>query len=227
MCGRFTLTISAQKFYKRYKVEKRTIEIRSRYNIAPGQFTPIIIDRDGDMKYEVVLGRWGLWPHWTKDEKIANRLINARGETIDEKPTFKTSFKSKRCLVPASGFYEWQKKDVRKGEPRTPYYLRLTDSKVFSMAGIWESREYAEGIELITFTIITTEPNEEVSKIHDRMPVILEQEEEKLWLDPKADPEALKKLLDAFPAKSMESFPLSTKVNDPSNDDPSVLKPLE
>jgi len=168
---------------------------------------------------EIQFFKWGLVPHFVSDYKIGNRLINARAETVSEKPFFRSAFKSHRCLVLADGFFEWDK----NSKPAVPYYLRLKSGEPFAFAGICDHWGSPGQNGLSTFTIITTEPNSLVRKIHNRMPVILPESAENKWLDPKADPKAELGLLKALPASLMESWPVSRLVNNPRNNNPEVV----
>lgn len=191
-----------------------------RYNIAPTQ-EAAVVRRSGDAR-SLSLLRWGLVPFWAKDPGIGNRMINARSETVGEKPSFRTSFRRKRCLVAASGFYEWQRTEGRK----QPWHFRMRGGGPFAMAGLWDSWDKGEGL-LETFTILTTEPNELVARAHQRMPVVLRPADHRLWLDPSVeDTERLGELLVPYPADEMEGFPVSTLVNSPANDSPSCIEPL-
>ncbi|MCB1056336.1 MAG: SOS response-associated peptidase, partial [Acidobacteria bacterium] len=170
------------------------------------------------------LMRWGLIPHWAKDPSIGNRLINARAETAAEKPAFRSSFSKRRCLVPADGFYEWQKTGGRK----QPFYLQLKEHRPFAFAGLWARWKASEDETVQSFTLLTTTPNEVAAKVHDRMPVILPPESYDRWLDPELhDREALEALLLPYPAEAMEAYPVSTLVNSPQNDDPRCIEPID
>ncbi len=166
------------------------------------------------------LFHWGLVPFWAKDPKIGNRLINARAETIAKKPAFRTPFKKHRCLVLADGFYEWDK----KGAKRLPYRVVLKNEKPFAFAGVYDYWKDEKGKELKTFAIITTDANKLISKIHDRMPVILSKKDEKIWLDPDLDLTKAMEMLHPYPAKEMKMYPVSTLVNKPENDSLEVIK---
>jgi putative SOS response-associated peptidase YedK len=169
---------------------------------------------------------WGLIPFWAKDPKIGNRLINARSETIAEKPSFRGSFKYKRCLILADGFYEWQKQPGTK--TKIPMYIHMKDRSPFAFAGLWDNWQSKDGSEIKSCTIITTQPNEFLEQIHNRMPVILPQDAYADWIkEGENDPELLKSLLQPFPSEMMAAFPVSTKVNSPQNDIPEVVIPVE
>lgn len=222
MCGRYTLTAPAEVLTEIFDLAE-SIELHPRYNIAPTQETAVVgLNHEG--KRSLGLMRWGLIPHWAKDPSIGNRLINARAETVAEKPAFRSSFAKRRCLVPADGFYEWQKAGSRK----QPYYLQLAEHRPFAFAGLWARWSPPEGEPVKSFTLLTTTPNEVAAKVHDRMPVILPAEHYELWLDPEVhDREALEAVLGPFPAEGMEAYPVSTLVNSPKNDEPRCIEPLE
>ena len=222
MCGRFTQKADQKTIKKEFKVESlQDAILKPRYNIAPTQTIAAVLESDG----ERIVGtlRWGLIPSWAKDESIGNKLINARAETLIEKPSFKNAFRSQRCIIPASGFYEWQK--TAKGA-KQPFYFYLKDKEIFGFAGLydqWLDKESGEQIE--TCTIITTEANKVLEPIHDRMPVILKPNDYDQWLDAKEkDTDKLQKLLIPYPATEMTSYQVSKSVNIPSNDSPDLIK---
>lgn len=221
MCGRFTLE-PTPKFYQRFRVQNRVPDLRARYNIAPGQSVPIIIKKSPNQIQQM---RWGLVPHWATDPKIGYRMINARAETLEEKPSYRSILKNKRCLVPASGFYEWQ--TTKQG--KIPHYIKLKDQPLFAMAGlydVWYDQKTQKDIH--TFTIITTDSNSLVKEIHHRMPVILDQKEEDIWLDQKIENSLkLRPLLDPYKAQNMEKYPVSKDVNKPANDSKELIKPKQ
>ncbi len=185
-----------------------------RYNIAPLQ--PVLaIPNDG--KNAATFFLWGLIPSWAKDPAIGSRLINARGETLAEKPAFRGAYKYKRCVIPADGFYEWKAQTGTKA--KIPQYIRLKTRRPFALAGLWDEWHGADGTAIRTCTIVTTEPNSLMSTIHNRMPVILKREDVADWLDPAPRAaESLKRLLQPYPAELMESYPVSALVNSPAND---------
>jgi putative SOS response-associated peptidase YedK len=169
--------------------------------------------------------RWGLVPPWADDLAIGNRMINARGETVDQKPSFRKAFASRRCLIPADGYFEWQK----TADGKQPYLIELADGGVFAMAGLWEENRKVAGdaAPLLTCTVITTEANQMTGKVHDRMPVILEPEQYDRWLDPGfRDAEALKEMLDPAAEDLLRMTPVSRHVNNPRNDDAECAQPL-
>lgn len=220
MCGRFTLTLTKEEINEIVKITE-LIDWKSRYNIAPMEAVPAIIN---DGQRQLKLFQWGLVPYWAKDKSIGNKLINARMETIETKPSFKHSFVSKRCLILADGFYEWKK----EGTTKRPYLFTLTDRKLFSFAGIWDAWKNPEGKVLQSCTIITTAANELMKPIHERMPVILEKESEEAWLDSSIkDPLKLKSLLAPYPTMKMKYYEVSTKVNSSKIDNIECIQPLE
>jgi putative SOS response-associated peptidase YedK len=194
-----------------------------RFNIAPTQEVAIVRELDGGAR-EIALVSWGLIPVWAKERAIGNRLINARGETLAEKPAFRDGYKRRRCLVLADGFYEWQK--VAGG--KQPWAIRAKSREPFGMAGLWSRwKDPATGESVDSCTIVTTAPNELLAPIHDRMPVIVPPAARALWLDPApGDPARLGALLVPLPAGEMEAFAVSKRVNSPANDDPRCLEPL-
>jgi putative SOS response-associated peptidase YedK len=206
MCGRFTLDPTT-KLYERFDISNR-LEIKARYNIAPTQDVPVIVRNSPN---RIVMMRWGLIPHWAKDESIGYKMINARAETITEKPSFKTLLPSKRCIVPASGYYEWQKTE---GNGKQPFYIHDADDAYLPFAGLYTTWKNPEGRELYSFTIITTAPTVNLQAIRDRMPVILEPEAEDMWLNPDVtDPGALTPLLHPYAVKVLDFYPVSKAVN--------------
>jgi putative SOS response-associated peptidase YedK len=184
----------------------------------------VVLEQEGDRTLEQL--KWGLVPSWSKDAEIGNRMINARAETITEKPSFREAFKSRRCVIPTSGFYEWQK--ATGGNTKQPFYFYLKEKEVFGFAGLWETWiDKQTGEELETCTIITTEANEVLKPVHERMPVILNAESYDEWLDTKIkDMNKLQKLLKPYPAKEMDSHAVSKRINYPETDSPGLIKPL-
>lgn len=193
----------------------------ARYNAAPTDLLPIIRDHPKRGR-ELTLLRWGLIPSWAKDASIGAKMINARAETLAEKPAFRSAFQRRRCLVPMAGFYEWQKTPAG----RMPHYVHLLNTDLFAVAGLYEWWFGKEGVQPIeSYTIVTTEANEMVSKLHDRMPVILHEQDYQAWLDPKNEnAQALRALLKPYPAEEMLAYPVSTRVNSVKNDDASLIQ---
>jgi putative SOS response-associated peptidase YedK len=209
MCGRFAQRTPAKTLARVFQVDEMP-EIESRYNIAPTQ--DILSIRRTEDGREAAMLKWGLVPSWAKDVSIGAKLINARSETVTEKPSFREAFKKRRCIIPADGFYEWQ----RTGGKKQPYFFRMQDEHPFGFAGLWEKWKAIDGQVLETCTILTTEANEVLQPVHDRMPVILHPDDYELWLD--ADMRKLdlaKELLRPFPASEMLAYPVSPSINSP------------
>jgi putative SOS response-associated peptidase YedK len=220
MCGRFII-LDPEKIIRKYNIEKKPAFIfTSRYNIAPSQEVPIVL-RDTATRLELM--KWGLIPFWAKDPEIGNRLINARAETLAEKPSFRTSLKSKRCLIPSSGFYEWKEVSGRK----MPYLIKLKEASLFSFAGLYDIWLDEQKQEVKTFTIITTAANDYLASIHNRMPVILNEQNENIWLDKSVDATKLTAMLTPYPSELMEAYPVSPVVNNIKNDSAELIKPTE
>ena len=213
MCGRYTLRSSPEAIAGAFDLPE-VPELPARYNIAPTQDVPVVrLDPDRGGR-EFGLLHWGLIPSWADDPAIGNRMINARAETVAEKPAFRKAFQSRRCLVISDGFFEWR----REGKHKQPYFIRMRDDRPFAFAGLWE-RWGRGGGPIESCTHLTTEPNELVAPIHDRMPLILPESAYDLWLDPAVkDPRKLQELLIPYPAEEMEAYPVSTLVNSPGND---------
>ena len=217
MCGRFAL-VSWAPLAEHFCLDDIADDFKkARYNIAPTQKIGIIPNEE---KRELISAHWGLIPSWAKDKKMAAKMINARAETVAEKPSFRTPFKIHRCLIPADAFYEWK----GSGKFKQPHVIRLKGGKIFAFAGLYSTWRSPEGEVIPSCTIITTEPNELVKEIHKRMPVILPPEAYSLWLSPEPN-EKLHELLLPFPASEMETFPVSTAVNNVRNDSPECQKP--
>jgi len=235
MCGRYTLATPAAELEDRFGA---TFEDppEPRYNCAPGQSLPVVAGDDPGRFREF---KWGLIPSWADDAAVGNDLINARAETVDEKPSFSEAFERRRCLVPADGFYEW----VREGEAKQPYRVAFDDDRPFAMAGLWDRWEPTHtqtglgefgggagggdhGSDVIeSFTIVTTEPNDVVSDLHHRMAVVLDPDEESTWLH--GDTAEAADLLEPYPGDDWRSHPVSTRVNSPANDAPDLIEPVE
>ena len=223
MCGRFALATEKNILDMLFNIELRTdFNVEPRFNIAPSQTVPILRISPEDGNREMAELKWGLVPFWAEDPKLGNRMINARAETVMEKPAFRDAFKKRRALVPASGFYEWKKEEGGK----QPYFIGRKDKLPFSMAGLWERWE-KKGVLMESFTIITTEANNLLSDLHNRMPVILPQECYDLWLNPLAGPEKLLPLLKPYSSEELTVYPVSRLVNSPANDNPGLVEPLQ
>jgi putative SOS response-associated peptidase YedK len=222
MCGRFCLTANPEELEEIFAGFTFPEQFAPRFNIAPTQ--PVLaIPNDARNAADFLL--WGLIPSWSKDPSIASKLINARGETIAEKPSFRGGFKYKRCLILADGFYEWQAQPGTK--TKTPYFIHMKDRKPFAFAGLWDEWQSPDGGALRTCTIITTEPNDLMKPLHNRMPVILHQKDYADWLDaaPRT-PDSLLHLIRSYPADEMAAYPVSTMVNSPGNDRAELIQPL-
>lgn len=221
MCGRFTYRLTWKQIVELYKLTDKSeplFELKPRYNVAPSQRVPVVRVREG--RRRLCLLRWGLIPSWAKDAAIGYKTINARGETVATAPSFRAAFKTRRCIIPTTGFYEWQK----TGTGKQPFLICHKDDSPLSLAGLWE--RWDKGPEPVeTFTIITTSPNELVAPIHNRMPVILAPEDFDAWLEPKESPIA-HELVRPYPADKLQVVPISTRVNSPKNDDPAVIEPI-
>jgi putative SOS response-associated peptidase YedK len=219
MCGRFSLSSGLDQLERQFEMMLMD-ELKPRYNIAPTQPILTVVQEEGKRVGRNM--RWGLVPFWAKDVKIGYKMINARAETIDEKSMYKGLFKKRRCLILADGFYEWKK----VGKEKRPYRFQMINGKPFAFAGLWDRWSH-EDETLITCTIITTQPNEITKEVHDRMPVILPPNAYETWLHPDMqDTDYLKTLLQPYPADEMDAYEVSTLVNSPKNDDPSILEPL-
>lgn len=223
MCGRFTLATDSAELQQTFPQVQFPVEGRPRFNVAPSQ--PVLaLPNDGKLSADYFL--WGLIPTWAKDPSIGSKLINARAETLGEKPSFRGSYKYKRCLVFADGFYEW--KTEAGSKTKIPHFIHLESGLPFAFAGLWDEWHAPDGSQVKTCTIITTEPNELMSKLHNRMPVILPASAYDQWLDPAPQkPEALQNLLVPYPAAAMTAYPVSTLVNSPNNDRPECLVPVQ
>ena len=214
MCGRFTITLEPASFKEIFELGKIPTEWVPRYNAAPGQSIPVV--RDSTQK-DVAMLRWGLVPHWAKDISIGYRMINARAETLAEKPSFRDTFKNRRCLILADGFFEWRQSEINN-EPKQPFLFQIKDERPFAFAGLWESWQSPDKEAICTCTIITCAPNELVAQFHNRMPVILDRTNCWEWLADEAEAE-LSRLLAPFPAEAMQTHAVSTLVNNPRCDD--------
>jgi len=219
MCGRYTLKTPANVLVERFDLDDCPSSITPSYNIAPTQEIAAVVEEDEKRKLEML--RWGLIPSWAKDPSIGNKMINARAETVSEKPSFRKAFNVRRCLILADGFYEWQKTD----DSKQPYHIKMEDDSTFAFAGLWETWGM-NGEKIRSCAIITTDANQLMHEVHHRMTVILHPEDYGIWLDPNFDEkEPLMSLLKPYPADAMEAYPVSKRVNKPSNNVPSVLEP--
>lgn len=219
MCGRFVQKSLIPDILDEFDLEEAKIEFDPSFNVAPSQSVLAIIDTG---KRQLVRFQWGLIPSWAKDPAIGNQMINARSETLAEKPSFKTAFKKRRCLIIADGFFEWRK----SGNAKTPVYIRLKSHRPFGMAGLYEHWKAPAGEQIDSCTIITTQANALIRNFHERMPVIIPKEKIAIWLNPTLeDPDQLKPLLEPYPATEMEAYDVSRMVNSPKNNGAELINP--
>jgi len=220
MCGRYTVTQDLEALGARFGFSAPDIAFRPRYNLAPGQEAPVVV---WDQARTVKLMRWGLVPHWAKEASFGYKTINARAETVDQKPSFREPMRRRRCLVLADGFYEWPRASGRRSKQPSRFVLK--DEELFAFAGLWDAWQTPDGGRLETFTIITTQANELVGRVHERMPVILSPEGEEAWLDPETrSPAGLSPLLKPYPSELMAGYQVSPAVNSPPNDSPECIR---
>ena len=218
MCGRYSFALEDELIKERFGVTVKTAIYKARYNCAPTQELPVITNV---YPHELSYFRWGLIPYWAKEIPTGYSMINAKAETVDEKPSYKQSFRKRRCLVPADGFYEWKKNGTS-----IPFRIVMKNEPAFAMAGIWDTWDDPDGKAIHSFSIITTDPNDVVAPIHNRMPAILRREDEARWLT-EEDPDVLKAMLKPFPGDEMEAYRISTLVNSVQHDSAEVIEPVE
>lgn len=222
MCGRFTLQYSGEMLAQIFGV-KSVMDIRPRYNIAPTQLVPVVRTSPKDNTLHIDFLKWGLIPSWAKDPFIGNHLFNTRSETVDQKPSFRTAIKHRRCIVPASGFYEWQE----IGGKKHPLYIKLKDDILMMFAGIWDHWKNPDGNITESFLILNTSSNKLINPLHNRMPVILDPQNKDTWLDNQVvTPEQLKPFFTAYPSEKMEMYQVRDLVNSPRNDTPECIQPI-
>ncbi len=222
MCGRFTLTTTPEQLRAAFTGLSVSDEIQPRFNIAPSQPVAVVVN---DGKFQVDYYTWGLIPSWAKDPTIGNRLINARAETLVEKPAFRSAFRRRRCLVLADGFYEWRQEPGKR--TKTPMLIKMKSGLPFAFAGLWENWNTPDGSNILSCTIITTEPNQLMQSIHNRMPVILPENAFPAWLEGReGNLPQLQPLLVPYPAEALTAFEVSTLVNSPANEDPRCILPI-
>lgn len=223
MCGRYALYGPVSRHRDDFGVPD-WVDFPDRYNIAPSSWVPVIRQAP-DGRRVVDLLRWGLVPTWAENEAIGAKLNNARGETVAEKPSFRAAYRRRRCIVPASGFYEWQ---AVEGSPRKqPWYISLLDGKPMAMGGLWESWTAADGNLVRTFCVITTGPNEIMAPIHDRMPVLLPPDTWATWLSPDSDLARIAPMIAPLPALQMQAWPVSRKVSNAREDSSDLVEPVD
>jgi len=224
MCGRYRLSRRKQVVEKYFDTVAGEEDWSPRYNIAPTQPIPVIRQNPKQPVRELSLIRWGLIPSWARDSSAAAKMINARSETASTKPAFRDALKSRRCLIPADGFYEWAK----TGKAKQPYCFEVNERELFAFAGIWDRWNDRSGNAVETCSILTTTPNALTSAVHDRMPVILDPDSYDLWLDPwMKDVAAASELLKPFDARLMRCYPISIRINHVANDDEECSAPVE
>lgn len=222
MCGRFTIMLDADELKETLELNSMPDDWRPRYNVAPTQ--PVAVIKDAALR-QVEWMRWGLIPAWAKDMEIGSRLINARSETVTEKPSFRSAFARRRCVLLADGFYEWQRSTDKK-IPAVPFFFFRKGHKPFGFAGLWETWHSPTGEEIQSCTILTTDANETVRPVHERMPVMLDETNLWNWILP-ADPQVHLGLLKPYPVEKMDRYPVSKIVNDPARDVPECAAPIE
>jgi putative SOS response-associated peptidase YedK len=217
MCGRFSLTVTEAELNERFELTGGTAPYVSRYNCAPTQMLAVVTNENPQQLNYL---KWGLIPSWAKEISIGNKMINAKAETILQRPSFRIPFMRRRCLVPSDGFYEW-----KSDGDKIPYRIFLKNQRLFSFAGLWDRWHDSNGEFIDSFTIITTSANEFMKAIHERMPVILHPKDEKTWLENK-DTGMLSSLLTPYDSDAMEAYAVSTLINSPRNDNPQVIEKI-
>ncbi len=222
MCGRYTLNRRQEEIEMAFDIEKVVADAVARCNVSPTQKVPVVLEREGERVLDGF--RWGLIPFWTKEVNKSRPMINARAETIADKPYWKNCITRKRCIIPADGFYEWKK----EGATKTPMFIHLSDSSVFGFAGLWDEWRSPDGEVVRTCSIITTAANHAIAPVHDRMPVILRSEQMGDWLDPKnMKVEEVVSLLQPRRDDEIAMYAVSTRVNSPAYDGPDLLVPVD
>lgn len=219
MCGRFALSATPEQLAHQFHL-RRQVTVAPRYNIAPSQ--QVVIIRSGANGYTTSSVRWGLIPHWTKEDNFSAKLINARAETVQDKPAFREAFKERRCLIPATGFYEWK----QEGNRKQPYYIKMKNGGLFAMAGICEYWQNPAGETIESCAIITTEANTIVGKIHDRMPAIFPESSYGLWLSKTNDGKSLRDFLRPYDPFKMTAYPVSGMVNYVKNEGEGCIRKI-
>ncbi len=223
MCGRYSQTQTGEAIAIAFGLPQ-TPDLAPRYNVAPGQDIAVIGRANAQSPRQLKFLHWGLIPHWATDHRIGYKLINARSETAATKPSFREAWAKRRCLIPADGFYEWQKTIAGK----QPFYCQMVDQRPFAFAGLWERWRSPRGEVITSCTVLTTRANSRLESIHERMPVILPPEDYEQWLDPTVtDAQPLQRLMQPYDAKSMQHYAVSQRVNKPGPDHPDCLQPLD
>jgi putative SOS response-associated peptidase YedK len=221
MCGRFALKAPPRSIQEHFDLPE-TVDLSPRYNIAPSQEIAVVRLLPGKNFRQLDMLRWGLIPGWARDIKISYKMINARAETLAQKPAFRAAFKKRRCLIAADGFYEW----LHSGGNKQPFFVHMKNGSVFGFAGLWETWKSSEGNIVESCAIITTTANNLIRKVHDRMPVVLHPAQYDAWLADESPEDFLLQLLTPYPANEMEAFRVSQEVNSPRNDIPACLQPI-
>jgi putative SOS response-associated peptidase YedK len=219
MCGRFVLIANPEAIQTTFDLTTMPASMSPRYNIAPTQPVALITNENAR---ELTFYKWGLIPSWSKDASAASKMINARSESAADKPSFRSAFKRRRCIIPANGFYEWKK----QGSDKVPQFIHFKDQELFGIAGLWEVWHDPDGGEVRTCTILTTEANDFMKSIHNRMPVILHKEDYPLWLSPSEEPAPiLQGLMQPYSGDDLTAYPVSKMVNRPGTDVPELIEP--
>jgi putative SOS response-associated peptidase YedK len=221
MCGRFALPYPSKTVAEHFSISEE-VSFASRYNIAPSQNIAVVRGKQDAPGLQMAMMRWGLIPNWAKDERLGYKMINARAETVAEKPAFRSAYRQRRCLIAAGGFYEWQ----RQGKNKQPYFLTVKEKKIFAFAGIWERWQSPVGEPVESCAILTTAANSSVRTVHDRMPVIVAPTEYNLWIDPVWERDILQQILRFGQLTSLRIYPVSDMVNSPQNDSPSCIQEI-
>ncbi len=225
MCGRYTLNQKTEALKDYYHLKTVPIDLSSNFNVAPGQFMPVVVNEANQPTLEVM--KWGLVPFWAKDPKIGYKLINARDDSIFDKPIWRNIMLRKRCLIPADGFYEWKPVVVAGKQQKQPFYIKPEGSDLFSFAGVWDAWKDAEGLNHKTYSIITTSPNKEMERIHNRMPVILHKEDEASWLESSLSTRSgIEPLLRPYEDNKLEIYEVSRDVNMVRNNKVELTYPI-
>ena len=219
MCGRFGLFVTPEVLEEYFALDDLVAAVEPRYNLTPGRAVAVVRERDGKRSLGAL--QWGLIPFWAKDATIGRKLVNARLDSVAEKPAYREAWQRRRCLIPASGFYEWRS---QQGSRKRPYFIRPVDEQLFALAGLWERWRTPAGEKLETCVIVTTDANAQLAPIHDRMPLLIPRDAHALWLDPSTTVDDMLKLAARPPA--LEAHPVGFGVNDPKNDDETLIAPV-
>jgi len=219
VCGRFGLFVAPEVLEEYFGLDALVAAVEPRYNLTPGRAVAAVREREGQLRLDAL--QWGLIPFWAKDTTIGRRLVNARLDSVAQKPAFREAWQRRRCLIPASGFYEWSE---RKGGRKRPHFIRPADEPLLALAGLWERWRTPSGGELETCVIVTADANAQLAPVHDRMPLLIPRDAQALWLDPRSSLEDVLKVAARPPA--LEVHPVGFGVNDPKNDDETLIAPV-